>query len=230
MRQGHIYQYVHNGDFQITWQNVLSGEITYTGNPPKNPAELPPTISQYNRSESTIANTRAFTSLDAKRAFHQIQMDSTSESEDSKKEPEPPTSKNKSESGSTTPKGALSQTIISLLSSLGIAVPRTGQALRDLYNHSSSEEESDGEQQFERVDSLRSAKNATIATSSREITSSMNQLLYVPVQLGNFKTRTLIDFRCMQNFMSPGLAKKANITLIDIPNEYGVTIINGIRV
>ena len=34
----------------------------------------------------------------------------------------------------------------------------------------------------------------------------------------------------MQNFMSPGLARKANITLIDIPNEYGVTMIDGTRV
>jgi len=72
-------------------------------------------------------------------------MDSTSESEVSEGKPEPPTSENKSESGSATPKGALSQTITSLLSSLEIAVPRTGQALRDLYNQSSDNEESDDE-------------------------------------------------------------------------------------
>jgi len=80
------------------------------------------------------------------------------------------------------------------------------------------------------MDSLRSAGNATIATSSREITSSMNQLLYVLVQLRNFKTRALIDSGCMQNFISLGLARKANITLIDILNKYGVTMINGMRV
>ena len=80
------------------------------------------------------------------------------------------------------------------------------------------------------MDSLRSAGNATIATGSRGTTSSMNQLLYVPIQLGNFKTRALMNSRCMQNFMSLGLARKANITLINIPNEYGVTIIDGTRV
>ena len=126
MRQGHVYQCVHNGDFQITWQNVLSGEITFTGNPPENPAELPPTISQYDRSESTIANARAFTPLDAGRAFHQIRMGSTSEGEDSGGEPEPPTSENESESGSVTPEGVFSQIITSLLSSLKIAILRTG--------------------------------------------------------------------------------------------------------
>jgi len=72
-------------------------------------------------------------------------MDFTFENEDSGGEPEPPTSENESESGSATPKGALSQTITSLLFSLGIAIPRTGQVLRDLYNQSSSEEELDGE-------------------------------------------------------------------------------------
>jgi len=61
-------------------------------------------------------------------------MDFTSEGEDFEGESEPPTSENESESGSATPEGALSQTITSLLSSLGIAVPRTGQALRNLYN------------------------------------------------------------------------------------------------
>ena len=72
-------------------------------------------------------------------------MDSTSKGEVSKGEPKPPTSENESTSGSATPKGALSLTIMSLLFSLGIAVPRTGQALRDLYNQSFSEEESNGE-------------------------------------------------------------------------------------
>ena len=101
-------------------------------------------------------------------------MNFTFEGEDSEGELKPPTSENESELGSATPEGALSQTITSLLSSLGIAVPRTGQALRDLYNQSSDEEESDGKQQFEGVNSLRSARNATIATNSRGITSSMN--------------------------------------------------------
>ena len=157
-------------------------------------------------------------------------MDFTFEGEDSGGELKPPTSENESELGSVTPEGALSQTITSLLFSLGIAVPRTGQVLKDLYNQSFSEEESDGEQQFEGVDSFRLAGNATIATSSRGTTSSINQLLYVPVQLGNFKTRALINSGCMQNFISLGLARKANITLIDIPNEYRVIMIDGTRV
>ena len=72
-------------------------------------------------------------------------MDSTFEGKVSKGELEPPTSENELESGSATPEGALSQTITSLLFSLGIAVLRTEQALRDLYNQSSDEEESDGE-------------------------------------------------------------------------------------
>jgi len=53
-------------------------------------------------------------------------MDSTFEGEVSEGEPEPPTRENESESGNATLKGALLQTITSLLFSLGIIVLRTG--------------------------------------------------------------------------------------------------------